>query len=122
MSRELDAEVAEKVMGYQRCGGGWTPKDWQEPQVMPANYISTRPYFYTFAPSTNIKDAWEVVEKLDRHIAITVDPKDIKPRYCVVYLGGLKTRGGEAQAETVPVAICLAALKAVGVTDKGENR
>jgi hypothetical protein len=69
--------------------------------------------------STDIKDAWQVVEKLrDRYVYIDLTNNDDlyccelmeqdwenESRYFTYY----------ADAETAPLAICLAALKAVGV-------
>ncbi len=111
--RELDALVAEKVMGekppegsHYEGGGDWTTfrwiQDWAcETRHWPPQY------------STNISAAWEVVEKFTEAFAdldLTVekgvwecvfDTREIVPRH---FLAG---------ADTAPHAICLAALAAV---------
>lgn len=89
--RELDALVAEKVMGVETMqklypsmmakGGAWLP------------------HF-----STDIAAAWEVVEKMRREgyifdIEIRKDYVGVNCEHC----------------ESAPLAICLAALRAVGV-------
>lgn len=105
--RELDALVAEKVMGALNLR--ITVADWEEDMVLGNGDIwRTRVPDY----STSISAAWQVVEKLD---------------FCVVSRGGTvaKEMGGwevdcemngqhrRAFAATAPHAICLAALKAV---------
>lgn len=108
--RELDALVAEKVMGWKLsnatdgteywdngkfCGGIW-PKEWN--------------------PSTNIADAWNVVEKMKSKDYLFSLKNIVKGTFTF----SLTDWGGNcstyaAEAETAPLAICLAALKAVGV-------
>lgn len=100
--RELDALIAEKVMGFD-----------------PNSTDSLRTLLYHSYPgghfpcySTNIACAWEVVEKMS--------PRDDKFEISK-YKNGLYEatfRYFEAEwseAETAPHAICLAALKAVGI-------
>lgn len=102
--RELDALVAEKVMGfevtnYEPIGirkGGW---------ILPIpNY------------STEIKDAWEVVEKLNLFEKYLLAKSDVN--WCI---GGDFSRelSFEEQAiasgNTAPLAICRAALKVMGL-------
>ena len=97
--RELDAEIAEEVMG-------WTPRG--------AHPIHGCPMFATgsndtFAPyfSTDIAAAWQVVQKMGE----SCDQATIE------VCGGewmCEFDGVGDQAHTAPLAICLAALKAVG--------
>ena len=96
--RELDALVAEKVMGL-------TEEDWiAGPTGLP------RPY------STDIAAAWEVVEKLrgtHRPFLLSHDFQDgfMKWPVVIVGFGAVVVHEGQYGA---PHAICLAALKAVG--------
>jgi Phage ABA sandwich domain len=97
--REIDRLVAEKVMGLKVDDFDFIldEKGLRDGEL--ANY------------STNIADAWKVVEKLrDRGILITVET--LIDKYKAYYDG----RFG-AFAETPSLAICLAALKAVGFYD-----
>ena len=114
-SRELDALVAEKVMGWtllpcpvhqpRECSfGGQAPGE-REPAHIP-------PY------STSIAAAWEVVEHIKHDVSMYVNHTDAKkPTICVVIAepkpyNGMMLPCGEA--DTAPLAICRAALKAVG--------
>ncbi len=85
--RELDALIAEKVMGWDsRC----IPK----------------PY------SRDIGYAWQVVEKVlsdvKGHVDLSIEPDGVN---CII--SGYTFDAGET-ADTAPLAICQAALKAVG--------
>lgn len=114
---ELDALVAEKVMGWTlltKAHGklmGEVDKDgvlrmWCDGPAIKRNVLD-------WSPSREIAAAWEVVEKLrldPRHRALSVIPTTFG--YQVV-----SQLGHQADAETAPLAICraaLAALKAVG--------
>ena len=97
--RELDALVAEKVMGHGSQ--------------------------FNFSPSTNIADAWLVVEKLKEHdkdvICISVGwlmGADKFPDIYRAVVAWREHRSIQADAETAPHAICLAALKAIGYHDE----
>lgn len=96
--RELDALIAEKVMGF------------------PLEIIRGAPY--PECPrhySTDIAAAWEVVEKDDgwgHDWRVKRWVSSSKPYSCTAE----RTADGQnfyAEAETAPLAICLAALKAV---------
>jgi len=104
--REINWFVAEKVMNWHV----WENED--------GELMVTKGYgCYSHCPSfsTNIADAWPIVEKLK----IAVIPQAGEPPKNMKYLAEIDRRplGGyyEAFAETAPLAICLAALKAVGV-------
>jgi hypothetical protein len=124
--RELDTLVAEKVMG-------WIPKKrwpdllvWEniEGEDRAADEATERYSVYEgFRPSTDISDAWEVVEKLgiipnSFYIGYKTDKNGKK-----IYRAFFQKENPittlihtyEADAETAPLAICLAALEAVGV-------
>lgn len=105
--RELDAVIAEKVMGmalddifeHEEMGDelGWVP-------------ISTVPLETVPHYSTSIADAWLVVEKLKDTCGFSLD-----------YVRGRDKPGrcwfGRAfgQGETAPLAICIAAMDALKV-------
>lgn len=101
--RELDALIAEKVMGldgpqYPDC-----------PTCGSANYCRETPYL---PYSTEIAAAWEVVEKLKTpDVYLEVLSHKGEPHWVCRIIGGKDPIG--AGAETAPHAICLAALKAV---------
>lgn len=94
--REIDRLVAKKVMGWNLSN-------------------LTTPYF-----SSNIADAWRVVERLrERKIFFLQDAwdeNDNKIFYAnFQYMDGYTFINYDAYAKTPQLAICLAALKAVGV-------
>ncbi len=105
--RKIDRLIAEKVMGWEKLNKNfWNNKGaW-----IPVN---------TFNPSTNIQDAWVVVKKLNE--TFTVDIRDTLNDGAECYLYEFQEETETlfpykaADGETAPLAICLAALKAVGV-------
>lgn len=111
--RELDALIAEKVMGYD-------VKTWNEvyevakrKEDIPVIVLEEKQCRSIPRYSTNISDAWQVVEELSAYYGVEVYQDKVVPCECNVYhLGSRKSR---AIADTAPLAICLAALKAVGV-------
>lgn len=117
---ELDALVAEKVMGWKwniRNGVCYAEHDtFNAPDCWPA-----------FSPSTDIAAAWEVMEKLvsmDFDVDVAMSSKvanDYSKRcYCHFQAGDDNApwkenfKLAQAWALTAPLAICRAALKAVG--------
>ncbi|MBY6267998.1 BC1872 family protein [Parageobacillus thermoglucosidasius] len=118
--RAIDCLIAEKVMGWRlenRRVNIWGQEIgfWVNPKInrIVAKYSGFREE--SFSPSTNIADAWQVVEKLK----IAVIPQAGEPPKNMKYLAEIDRRplGGyyQAFAKTAPLAICLVALKAVGV-------
>ena len=126
--RELDALVAEKVMG-------WTMGDYE-----PGLYYTTRPGgpvavisptwtprmpFHRFLPSTDIAAAWEVVERLYdlRWIiglgSLAQNPRGWRCELCNMWEDDFERAPSdiEANADTAPLAICRAALLAVMVDE-----
>jgi hypothetical protein len=107
--RELDALVAEKVMGWMR-----QHDIWYGPKLKMAQAFDRPPNY-----STDIAAAWEIVEKFSKlGWDVTVfsggemrDGDEIyaefDPRYC-------DGKFALKSAYTAPHAICLAALNAVG--------
>jgi len=166
--RELDALVAEKVMGLRvagRCCAVFVEGEWSiHPDSEPAGWAcyagiepvyaradcdcaeplvreyespekaalyaeidaerekrqsaaiaktGHRTYCLRIVPnySTEIAAAWEVLEKIGRATEIRWHPK--AEQHVLVMIGVYDTPGGVAEAETVPLAICLAALEVV---------
>lgn len=115
--RELDALVAEKVMGWEIWNGQWSDKQTKEL----TGYDVGR---FSFNPSSNISAAWEVVEK------VAVIPFSISKIYTRYGGHGWSVnwclegydcdncdndchKECEINAKTAPEAICKAALLAV---------
>ena len=95
--RRIDVFVAEKVMGIESHGGIVHPIELDHDQV------ATRVPAY----STQIADAWLVVEKLKERFDIEISC-NVQGWTMYVYND---TYSG-IYAATAPLAICLAALKA----------
>lgn len=118
-NREIDALVAEKVMG-------WMPFPLADGEVMEGYYYNGITTWPTPAPnySTNIADAWQVVEMLSdeyEYDHVTISSSN-KVWYCDIVKNLPANEDGELDsdvwdhtASTAPMAICLAALKAMGV-------
>ena len=110
---ELDALVAEKVMGWRMDDNKHLNLAW-DPKRSPNDGLRCIPDY-----STDIAAAWEVVEKLDTLALSRGDIADIS-----VWVAQFVTEGPgypvniQAIAKTPTHAICLAALKAVGVEVK----
>lgn len=117
--RELDALVAEKVMGWECTikmnelgeeytewsnGKGGHLSDWGELRM-----TDVAPKY-----STDIAAAWEVVEKLDLLVPTRFLVRDVDGWVVANYDEDLRREDGIV-ADTAPRAICLAALKVVGV-------
>lgn len=102
-NRELDALIREKVMGEEcKKGGSWysTGGEWRE-----------------WTPSSDMSHAWEVVEKMDvlgwccQIANNTVGDEKFSAHFWWNKMYASKM----AFANSPSKAICLAALKAVGV-------
>ena len=118
--RELDALVAEKVMGYERRLDGLGQEYWREadkPRVRLVGTICDPQDLPLFAPSTDISAAWEVVSLLIEkgyYVDILYSAK-AHVWSCLLDYGGY--READVIGDTAPYAICLAALKAVGIEE-----
>jgi len=126
--RELDALVAEKVMGKKVRILSNSLFCWEYDGEYENLYGLAQPIP---AYSTDISAAWQVVEKLcnwdvdDNMLILKGQGPDIEdkgpdredPRDWQWWEAEINGTWGkvEAQAETAPLAICLAALKAKGV-------
>ena len=102
--RELDALVAEKVMGIKlcRCYGQKPNEHNSSARCFDCKCINS-----SMAYSTDIAAAWEVVEKLAAY-----NPSKFLIEKCGAWLVRFDD-GTFTPGETAPHAICLAALKAV---------
>jgi Phage ABA sandwich domain len=99
--RDIDRLVAEEVMRYNLSG---------------LSHLTT-PYF-----STNIADAWRVVEKLiDEGYDINVYNHNKEFNVEINIEEDDKHLWFYGEADSAPLAICLAALEVVGVEVEGEE-
>ena len=109
--REMDALVAEKVMGLERVGYLYKYREYTE---SPRNVNMSEKDIPSY--STSIAPAWEVVERLhDLEWVVEVTIDNGVGRYCKIWKMGNKGREiiyEELDADTAPLAICRAALKA----------
>lgn len=133
--RELDALIAEKVMGWEATADGlyWDARQKRTRLVLGSAIAKKREEMgiengpgFVFAPSTDIAAAWEVVEKLRQHR----DPEWVPDVSANNHTGGWVCSIGFVwptvignlvweTAATAPLAICLAALKAVSQEGQG---
>lgn len=114
--RELDALVAEKVMGWRPWSGGYYYGS-ADGQVMVCLHENDGMARY-WSPSTDIAAAWRVVERLHTGRTFGLDWLGFDGeewRCCFGWSENDDHLGfHHAEAATAPLAICLAALKAVG--------
>lgn len=112
--RELDALVAERVMGWRSIGSDGI-STFGDPPNDPLDLSGTGDgHFHVPRYSTDISAAWEVVEKA-KDWRITIDGGE--------YHGdswGVKIANNDGYfygfGDTAPLAICRAALAAVGAS------
>jgi hypothetical protein len=106
--KEINDLVAEKVMGYVRSKfkgqEGWGTKDQHR-------------WFSHFNPSGDISDAWLVAEKFDYVHLFRMDDWNENKYECKLIFDNERSFYGIG--ETAPIAICLAAFKALGIDIKG---
>lgn len=129
MDRQVDVLVAEKIMGwFLNISTGervWTDGTGQ----YVAHVDPNAPTGFKFTPSTDIQDAWKVIEKLQENqlgVAITsgIEEPSKSWKYVVeihdykieaIYVEETENVVGFCLHESAPMAICLAALKSIGV-------
>lgn len=120
--RELDTLVAERVMGWtvnRADGRHWhtVGPTGRERGILIGCDCCADKYDRAFTPSQDIRDAWEVVEKLTTTTKQWFRFEQSSVTYCATFeTSGTGECDGEwtSEAETAPLAICRAALKAVG--------
>lgn len=115
-NREINALVAEHVLNLPLDKG-------KEDKDVPCIIIGVNPYTIRSIPqySTDISEAWKVVEKLyEEDLIIELENGDFSDGgegwYCHVPEPNINQF-----AETAPMAICLAALKAKGIDTRSNN-
>ena len=111
--RELDALVAEKIMG--EAPG---PRDVEVVHTIPHMGCVMVPYV-PLPYSTDIAAAWSVVEKLGLWCRVYYTPQwadhysvSFTPEKMEALLGSMTQKDMRASGKTLPLAICLAGLKA----------
>lgn len=114
---ELDALVAEKVMGWHPLTSDVPPNAWSTPLGVISWATSS---YRSFQPSVDIAAAWQVVEKTGMHIFNRAFPygarDNSKERWHAAFgmCDDFGCAASCANAETAPLAICIAALRRVG--------
>ena len=132
--RELDAAVAEMVFGWR-----WIHEDGEQPYAVPylvgpgsSVYYPTVHAKFPNVPksggdllnySTDIAAAWEVVEKMRTNgwffsLADSIELPDFIARFTTCPPVGSPIPDHSAMNVSAPLAICLAALRAVGVSEQ----
>ena len=103
--REMDALVAERVMGF-KVQIVERKRDWFGTYKVKHYRVGN-----SFLPnySTDISAAWMVVEKIDVHFHLERYGYDTHEWVCTLDIGNIIT----GVASTAPLAICRAVLKAV---------
>ncbi|WP_038246227.1 BC1872 family protein [Virgibacillus salexigens] len=109
-NRKIDQLVAEKVMG-------WEVIEYKNINTTVIDDGEFPVEIEEFKPSERIEHTWDVVEKLSEKCGVEVYQELGAPPYCKIISGAGKWIEYEAQndSDTVPVVICKAALKTVGV-------
>ena len=128
--REVDTLIETEVFGNEvvermclqsyDCGTWGDAEDWYDGNLKEDPGMSILPCVYDgveYVPiphySTQIADAWLVVEKVNHDNAFELywyNPDGRKPYFRVAFGFGIIKK---AEADTAPLAICLAALEAV---------
>ena len=107
--REIDRLVAEKVMDWVQ--GEYAKDKWYYKKNGQIHGMAK--FVKDWNPSTNIADAWQVAEKLMKNGLFFNVLKWIDGDFVARFENHKVSV--KAEAETAPLAICLAALKSVGV-------
>lgn len=96
--REMDAAVAEQVMGWKRNGGFWQ----RERQIVAP--------IGSWSPSTDIDAAWKVVEKMGETHSVSVEWFGSAYRVNMTKRGDSWNWRNNVEHLFAPLAICRAAL------------
>lgn len=135
--RELDARIAVEVMGWKRMSWhdyqssqgqhdartkeltyGWHLPSGEMVDVRAEDCDDYYCPTSAWSPSTDIEDAWDVVEKFDTQIVSLGRVLDGRWRCSFMYADSRLQRDTSVYALTAPIAICKAALKAVAVKEE----
>ena len=117
--RELGVLVAAHAMGWSRSNDGLGGAWWYDERGNKTIYgggSSGQSTYKEFRPSTDIAAAWEVVEKF-KEFQLWLEGD--------IFMAELKYADNmeyAVSADTAPLAICLAALKAVGYDESTPPR
>ena len=126
---DIDRNVAEQVMGwkcYEYADEFESDEDYKLPFGSCKDYIGwllhihtkVNPYeSFMFTPSTNSEQAMDIVVEKMRELGYDCSLKiwgdNNQAIFCKGLKGGLYEKHSLVSAETIPLAICLAALEAV---------
>lgn len=112
---ELDALIAEKVMGWKKESYRWMCDSVYVHTVHNEDHGTYYEECMPWRPSELISHAWEVVEKFKGGFDVCKNP--LSKLWDVYVLPEGESRIALTNMPTAPHAICLAALKAVGVNN-----
>ena len=118
--RELDALVAEKVMGWRKDGGMWVRAEGRTPDGWDYASRSVLPNF-----TESIQWAWQIIEKVRARKDFALFNLDLVPSGLGdAWDARFMMRNGPhyASDNSAAKAICLAALKALGALPEGVFR
>lgn len=104
--KELDALVAEKVMGYVR--------EFHEQFKLDGWRTGEHSWTNSFSPTKDIADAWKVVDKFGGFVHLITEEYHEKICWHCVF-----NTNDWVKAETAPLAICIASLKTKGIDIDG---
>ncbi|WP_203363062.1 hypothetical protein [Bacillus sp. REN10] len=116
---EIDQLVAEKVMGWEikkseLVNAEQTVNTYIESEYVLDVLLFNDDIHREWNPSEDISDAWIVVEKLSKEFGVKVYQDEGAPCECDLHHWSEEPKY-HGEAETAPMAICLAALESVGV-------
>jgi hypothetical protein len=113
---ELDMLAAIHVMGWELKMPSRVyviRRESNLPAIDTGKMFNKGPHQNRWKPTRNIAQAWEVIEKLQPFaFGLLYEKLDLQ-WYCEIEYPALKVSNTEA--ETAPLAICMAALKAKGI-------
>ena len=111
-SREIDALVAKKVMGLDRCSSSFMSGLCFEGRKVLCNKCKKEiPLYYT----RDIGSAWQVVDKLRESFEAVDILNGVGGIVCELRYNIFEKADFSCEEESPSKAICFAALKAVGV-------
>lgn len=116
--RELDEAIGREVMGWTLVGVLWRDASGRAIHTVSIDYDDSDGEFPAFLPSTDIAAAWEVVEYMEQthwpHIKKPASGQgDLEHWQVMFHLKDGELTSGKGVDRSLPLAICLAALKTV---------